>query len=325
MERAVIGIDLGGTNIKSVLLDAATGRVLHSRRADTQAVRGVAAVVANIATAVRGELAAAGKIRRTVAAAGIGAAGLVDRGTVRNSPNLPGWQGAVPLLRLLKKELTGTTVPLVVENDVNAMVLAEQRRGAARGCRHVVGLTLGTGVGGGIIADGRLYRGGRGGAGELGHTVISEDGPPCLCGNRGCLEALVGSRAIVARYRGMTRRRDPVPDGAITVAMIAERARRGDKGAVRALRETGRLLGVGLANVVNTFDPQVIVIGGGVAGAGGLILDPAVREMRRRAMPYNAASVRVRRARLGPLAGAIGAALAAAEEAVRGDGGGLAR
>ncbi|MCU0607695.1 MAG: ROK family protein [Candidatus Edwardsbacteria bacterium] len=324
MERALIGIDLGGTNIKSVLLDPATGRVLHAARTDTQAGSGVKAVVSNIVSAIARQQAVAKNQRRHCLAIGVGSAGLVDRGTVRNSPNLPGWQGAVPLSRLLGKELAGSGIPIVVENDVNAMVLAEQRLGAARGCRQVVGLTLGTGVGGGIIIDGRLYRGCRGGAGELGHTVISEDGPPCLCGNRGCLEALVGAAAIVARYRG----RDPGTRGkrpGTTVAMISAAARRGDRRAVAALRETGRLLGVGLANIVNTFDPEMIVIGGGVAGAGGLILEPAVREMERRAMPYNAAHVRVRRAGLGPQAGAIGAALAAADGIARGDGRGRAR
>ena len=197
---ALIGIDLGGTNIKSVLLDAATGKVLHSEQSDTQAGRGVAAVVANIASAIRQQLPVAKNQQRRVVAIGVGSAGLVDKGVVRTSPNLPGWQSEVPLLRLLTKELKGSTIPVVIENDVNTMILAEQRLGAAKGFAHVIGLTLGTGVGGGIILNGRLYRGSRGGAGELGHTVICKDGPKCLCGNSGCLEALVGTTAIIARY-----------------------------------------------------------------------------------------------------------------------------
>ncbi|MDI6740619.1 MAG: ROK family protein [Candidatus Edwardsbacteria bacterium] len=312
MKPVLIGIDLGGTNIKSVLLDAATGKILHSEQSDTQAGRGVAAVVANIASAIYQQRAAAKNQHRRVAAIGVGSAGLVDKGFVRNSPNLPGWQGAVPLLRLLKQELKGSTIPVVIENDVNTMILAEQRIGAAKGFAHVIGLTLGTGVGGGIILDGRLYRGSRGGAGELGHTVICKDGPKCLCGNNGCLEALVGTRAIINRYCFLKSEiRNQKSE--ITVATIAARARHSDRNARASLHETGRLLGVGLANIVNTFNPEVIVIGGGVAQAGKLILDPAIKEMKRRAMPYNAAQVKVKPARLGPWAGAIGAALAAGD------------
>jgi len=244
MHRALIGIDLGGTNIKSVLLDAATGKVLHSEQSDTQAVRGVTAVVANIASAINRQLAVAKNQQRRVAAIGVGSAGLVDQGIVRNSPNLPGWQDAVPLLRLLQKRLKGSKIPVVIENDVNAMILAEQRLGAARGFAHVIGLTIGTGVGGGIILNGRLYRGSRGGAGELGHTVICKDGPKCLCGNSGCLEALVGTTAIIARYCSLKSRiKNPKSD--ITVEKIAELAKHGDRNASTAFQETGRLLGVG--------------------------------------------------------------------------------
>ncbi len=310
MKQAIIGVDLGGTNIKSVMLGARGMEILNRRCTESRADRGVNAVVTSLATAIRRQQGHARRQGWRAAAVGVGSAGLVDRGVVRNSPNLPGWQGAVPLLRLLRRELGDPALPVVIENDVNCMVLAEQRLGAARGRSQVVGLTLGTGVGGGIIVDGRLYRGSRGGAGELGHMVISEDGPPCLCGNRGCLEALVGARAIVARYRALRPRTDP--SSLLTVADIAASAKRGDRGARAALRETGRLLGAGLATIVNIFDPEMIVIGGGVAGAGALILGPAASEMRRRAMPYNAARTKVRRARLGMWAGAIGAALAAA-------------
>ncbi len=309
MKKTIIGIDLGGTNIKSVLLDAATRGILGQASRPTQAEAGVARVVENIARVVEGHLSEARRIGRRVIGAGVGSAGLVDRGVVRNSPNLPGWQGAVPLRRLLDKRLSQHRLPIVIENDVNAFVLAEQRLGAARDLENVIGLTLGTGVGGGIIIDGKLYRGTTGGAGELGHMVIKHDGPRCKCGNTGCLESLVGSQAIVNRYNDLRFRAHQRLSNDITVAEIAANARRRDALAVQALAETGRLLGIGLANLVNIFNPQAIVIGGGVAQAGRLILMPAIAEMRTRAMPYNARGVKVLKAKLGELAGAIGASL----------------
>lgn len=309
MKKAVIGIDLGGTNIKSALLDAATLRILGQASRPTQAGEGVARVVENIAQAVEEHLLAAGRIGGRVIGAGVGSAGLVDRGMVRNSPNLPGWQGVVPLQRLLEKRLVKHRLSIAVENDVNAFLLAEQRLGAARGLDNVIGLTLGTGVGGGIIVDGKLYRGTTGGAGELGHMVIKHDGPKCNCGNQGCLEALVGSRAIVNRYNDLRFRAHQRMAKNITVAEIAMNARKRDALATQALAETGRLLGIGLANLVNVFNPQAIVVGGGVAQAGRLILSPAIAEMRARAMPYNVRGVKVVTAKLGEMAGAIGASL----------------
>jgi glucokinase len=167
-------------------------------------------------------------------------------------------------------------------------------------------------VGGGVIIGGRLYHGTGGGAGELGHAVICKDGPACKCGNRGCLEAFVGAGAIIARYRAL-KSEIKNRKSRITVAQIAEWATHGDGDARAALRETGTLLGVALANYVNIFNPAVIVIGGGVAQAGRMILGPAVAEMKRRAMPHNARHVAVKQAKLGPWAGAIGAALIAGD------------
>ncbi len=309
MRTALMGLDLGGTNIKSVLLDARSLKVIIKRQIPTLAHLGSGAVIRILAGEIRYLLRVAGSKNISVTAIGLGSAGLVNRGTVRNSPNLPGWQGAVPLERLLKKELPGLKIPLTIDNDANCFALAETFCGAGKGFQNVVGLTLGTGVGGGLVLDGKLYRGSTGGAGELGHTSIKYDGPRCLCGNRGCLEAMVGSVAIVKRYNDLRFRRHLplVPD--ITVAIISSRAKKRDTAAVRTLAETGTLLGVGLANYLNTFNPQAVVIGGGVAQAGKYILDPAIKEMKQRAMPFNVLGIKVKAARLGPWAGAIGAAL----------------
>ena len=181
MRTALMGLDLGGTNIKSVLLDARSLKAIVKRQIPTLAHLGSGAVIKILAGEIGYLLRVAGSKNIGVAAIGLGSAGLVNRGIVRNSPNLPGWQNAVPLERLLKKELPGLRIPLAIDNDANCFVLAETFCGAARGFQNVVGLTLGTGVGGGLVLDGKLYRGSTGGAGELGHTSIKYDGPRCLC------------------------------------------------------------------------------------------------------------------------------------------------
>ncbi|MBI4725613.1 ROK family protein [candidate division TA06 bacterium] len=308
MKSVLLGLDLGGTNIKGVLLDAKTLKPVHRLQVPTSARRGARAVIGTMAAAIRKLVGWAAANKMSVRAIGIGSAGLVNRGTVRNSPNLPGWQDAVPLEQLLKNELKGLNVPLAIDNDANCFVLAETFCGAVKGYQDVVGLTLGTGVGGGIVLGGKLYRGFTGGAGELGHVSIKYDGPSCLCGNKGCLEAMVGAGAIVRRYRFLNSK-FKIQNSKFTVVEISVRAKRGEVAAVKALAETGILLGVGLANYVNIFNPQAIVIGGGVAQAGKYIMKPVVREMKQRAMPYNALGVKVKLARLGPWAGAIGAAL----------------
>ena len=315
MRTALMGLDLGGTNIKSVLLDARSLKVIVKRQIPTLAHLGSGAVIKIMAGEIGYLLRVAGSKNIGVAAIGLGSAGLVNKGTVRNSPNLPGWQNAVPLERLLKKELPGLNIPLAIDNDANCFVLAETFCGAAKGSQDVVGLTLGTGVGGGLVLDGKLYRGSTGGAGELGHTSIKYDGPRCLCGNRGCLEAMVGANAIIVRY-GELNSKFKIQNSKFTVADISVRARKGESAAIKALAETGTLLGVGLANYANIFNPQAIVIGGGVAQAGKYILDPAIKEMKRRAMPFNVLGIKVKPAKLGPWAGAIGAALLAKKKII---------
>jgi glucokinase len=202
-----------------------------------------------------------------------------------------------------------------VLNDANAFVVAEWRAGAGRGASSLVGLTLGTGVGGGIILLGRLWTGRNGTAGEIGHMPLLVDGPLCACGARGCLEALVGTRAILGRYRSARGRADVADDGRLTPQEIARRARSGDENARATYRETGRLLGLGLVGLTHLLDPERFVIGGGVAGAADLLL-PAVEEaLHAGAMLPARLLPRVFPASLGPDAGWIGAAFAA-----RGDG-----
>ncbi len=304
MRKAILGLDLGGTNIKSVLFDPAINKIITQGQKPTQAGFGISRVVDNIVSLIKDNLDAAKISRHKITALGIGSAGLVEKGMVRNSPNLPGWQGSVPLLKLIRNKMPGVDLPILIENDVNCLVAAEYAIGAAKGYSEVVGLAIGTGVGGGIIVGGKLVTGAHGGAGELGHMTVKMDGPLCKCGNHGCLEAMIGTDAIIQRFRQHSH-----SDATVTVAQISKLAKSKDPAAIKTLSETGKLLGVALASIANIFNPQVIVLGGGVIQAGRLLIDPAKQEMLKRVMPYNAKGLKIRTARLGPVAGAVGAAI----------------
>lgn len=306
-----IGIDVGGTKIAAGAVDG-EGRVLARRQIPTESSE-PGAIVGGI-TKVGRELRAAAPMARAV---GVGAAALVATGgVILGAPNLA-WRNMH--LRQMVEDRLG--LPAVVDNDANVAALAEALYGAGRGAGHVVMLTLGTGVGGGLVFDGRLYRGAHGVGGELGHMVILPGGPRCACGNDGCLEALASGTAIGRMARA--RAEEPVakrvlemaggsPD-AITGEIVGEAGAGGDPFAREILAEAGRYLGIGIANCVNIFDPDVVIVGGGVgAGLGELILAPARAAMEdliveRRSRP----AVPVLAASLGADAGIIGAAVLA--------------
>lgn len=313
----VVGVDLGGTNLRAALVDA-SGALHERHRMATDAGAGVDAVVSRIAEAVRH--VAAGH-EGEIEGVGIGAPGLVDplHGIVRIPPNLPGWQ-EVPLAALVRK---ATGYPTRVGNDTNMVALAEWKCGAGRGARHMVCLTLGTGVGGGLVLDSRLYLGARGGAAEIGHMTVDPEGPPCKCGNRGCLERLIGAEGMVERARqvidagageGMLSEAGGDPRK-VTPEIIARAAGRGDGAARELLRESGEYLGIALASIVNLLDPEIIVIGGGISRAGELVLGPARATMRRRSMRLEGREIPVVPAALGDDAGVIGASFLARGEA----------
>ena len=251
-------------------------------------------------------------------ACGCGCAGLVDRtsGIVRTSPNLPSWRD-VELSKALEDRLGLSTT---LENDANAAAYAEYIAGAARGSTNAVMLTLGTGVGGGIVLGGRLYRGSHGTAGEIGHSTISLDGPLCSCGARGCLETLLSAASIATRAADLKAagRRSSLAavsaDRAITAKDVGEAAADGDAVAVEALGAAGILLGAGLATVVQILDPDVIVVGGGGAAVGEHLLGPARREMMARVQGCDFRAPRVVPAELGEAAGVVGAALLARDD-----------
>jgi glucokinase len=235
-----------------------------------------------------------------------------DRGVAVQAVNLA--LVDVPFRDLMAERLD---LPVYVDNDANAAALAEHRFGAAAGSRHSVTLTIGTGIGGGLVLDDRLYRGAQGAGAELGHMVVDLDGPPCQgnCPNRGCLEAVASGTALAREARETAA---AAPDSALGRAaaegrelsgpLVAELAHDGDEAALAVLTLIGRRLGVGVSNIVNVFNPEVVVMGGGVMGAGELLLEPLRDEMRARALPPGRDYVRVVAARFGAEAGMVGAA-----------------
>lgn len=249
------------------------------------------------------------------AAVGVGAAGMVDfaAGTMAFAPNLP--LRDVPI-RDLVAERSG--LPCVVDNDANAAAWAEYRMGAGRGSRHMLLVTVGTGIGGGIVWDDVLYRGSHGFAAEIGHVIVEPNGPPCGCGNLGCWEQVASGRALDRLGREEAGRHPEgavaslAGGGAVTGVHVTDAAKAGDPAAIRIVEEVGRRLGQGLAGLVNILDPDLIVIGGGVAEEGDLILGPARRAMGQAVeAPEHRPKVPVVPAALGNDAGAIGAAVLA--------------
>lgn len=306
--RVFAGIDIGGTAIK-ILTVSSTGRVFARGAIDTMPAEGPSHAFRRIADALR-------SLSRghEIAAAGIGCAGLIDvrKGWLRESPNLPAWN-ATPLARVARRALD---VYITIDNDATSAAYGEYRKGSLRNVRNLVFITLGTGVGGGVIVDGRVLRGAGNYAGEIGHTVINEDGPRCRCGARGCLEAYAGTYAMVRDVRAaLAQRRSRyltrwVADGEpLTPRLIMDAARRGDAVAKRVVRSAGEHLGTGIASMINVFNPEAVVIGGGVAASLDLLLPHIERVVARRAFEQSAAMARIVASRLGNDATAVGAAL----------------
>ncbi|MGH2401787.1 MAG: ROK family protein [Candidatus Limnocylindria bacterium] len=292
-----LGLDLGATNVKWTVLehDAGEWRVLD---------RGHDATPTTAPEAVLARLVEVGRTALSdwpgVGSLGIGVPGLYDAesGAARFLPNLPGdWSGR-PVAGPIG---TALGLPAFLINDARAFGLAELRMGAGRGCATMAGLTLGSGVGGVVVVDGRVHFGHDGTGGEVGHQTIEADGPPCTCGNRGCLEALTRADRIAAAC------------GTQTAEQAVEAARAGDERAVGGLARIGGYLGIGIANLIVLLTPDRVVIGGGVSAAGDLLLEPIRAEVRRRVHVTDLDRVEIVAAELGTWAGAIGAAVYGAE------------
>lgn len=315
--RYVLGIDIGGTNLV-VGCVAKDGSALHGlASAPTHAEAGASDVVDRLVAMAR---RCVDETRRTVPGAeivgvGAGAPGPLDtrRGIVLLTPNL-GWVN-FPLRQIIRDRLE---LPAALDNDANCAVLGEWWVGAARGTRHAIGITIGTGVGGGLILDGKLYHGASGVAGEIGHTTIDTEGRRCKCGNYGCLEAYasgpnIALRAVEAIEAGAETRLPDLVGGRldhITAQIVYEAARAGDELALEVVNDTARFLGAGIANLLNVFNPEVVVVCGGVTLAGDHLFVPLRRETARRAFKPAVSACRIVPGELVGTAGVYGAAKA---------------
>jgi glucokinase len=318
----VLAVDIGGTKIITALISN-NGRILAQDRCPTLADEGAPAVIDRLFSAMDGLMSQSNTEPSQLGGISIAAAGAIDsgRGLITVSPNLPGWRD-VPLGEMVREKYR---VDAFLVNDASAAALGEHRFGAGRGVSNLILLTLGTGIGGGIVINGEMYDGACGSAGEIGHMVIDTDGPECGCGNRGCLEALASGTAVAreAISRISKGEESSLVDmvageiGSITAEEVSTAARNGDSLALAVLSQAAHYLGVGMVNLVNIFNPEMIILGGGMAQLGSLFIGPAKKVVAERAFPISAQAVRIVTAQLGNEAGVYGAAAFALDQRIR--------
>jgi glucokinase len=305
----IIAVDLGGTQLRAALCTA-DGTVHNRVSKKTRAKRGPEVVLEHIAQTITEIWPAKDKVR----AVGISAAGPLDpyNGVVLGSPNLPGWVN-IPLRDIMSERLG---VPIFVGNDANLAALGEHSFGAGRGYDNMVYMTISTGIGGGIIVDGKLLLGHKGLAGEIGHVVLQPNGPQCGCGNRGCLEALASGTAIgrQAQTLAATGRAPAILAAAdgdvmlVSAKSVGLAAAQGDKVALKLLRRAGRYIGIAIANLMHLFNPECFVLGGGVTHTGDLLFKPIRRTARRQVqVPQYVTDTKIVPAALGDDVGLLGA------------------
>jgi glucokinase len=307
----VLAIDIGGTKLAAGVVDAA-GRILARGEVPTLATEGPARVLERIAGLGKDLLGSSKVSVGAVHRIGVGCAGPVDRlaGLVLNPPNLPGWT-RVALADHLRQAFG---LPVILENDANAAALGEFRYGAGQGARSLVYLTVSTGIGGGIVLDGKIWHGLKDAAGEIGHMTIVPNGPRCGCGSRGCLEAMASGPSIARRARealasGRSSRLGEVPS--LTAADVVRLARVGDEVAREVWEGTVRYLSLGVVAAIMILAPERVVIGGGVTEAGEFLFEPLRREVRGRVKLAPMESVPILPAALGRDVGILGAAAVA--------------
>ncbi len=309
--RLFVGVDMGGTNVK-VAAVRESGEVVEALSLPSEVELGPKHVQEQIERGIGALFERFG--REEFAAVGVGAAGSVDdTGVVKYPPNFPGWE--VEGLGERLRRFTG--LPVWVDNDANVAAIGEARFGAGKGFTDFLCITLGTGVGGGLFLRGEIYRGPGFAAGEVGHITVDMNGPQCKCGSYGCLERFVGARYIVERavqklrQQGGGRKLTDSVKGELdrlTPKVISEAALAGDEVALEVMYETGTVIGVAMASVVNLLNLQRIIVSGGVAQAGDLILQPLRQMLSARALPVPRSQCDVVAAQLGPHAGVLGAA-----------------
>jgi glucokinase len=315
-KKYTFGIDLGGTNIKVALLKN-TNDIVEKTVIETHRYKGKAKLITEIIRTIKCIMSTNNVAKNEVAGIGIGVAGPIDfdRGFIHVLTNIKGWKNT-PLKQILTKK---TGIKTFVDNDVNVVTLGELKYGAGKGFQDILCLTLGTGVGGGIVLNGHLYRGPNFTAGEIGHIPINVIGPKCNCGGIACVERYVGNRYIILRAKELVKKDKKSlilkyvnnRPSKITPKIISQAAKNKDKTALLIWREVGNYLGIALSGLINTFNPELIVIGGGVAKAGKPLFDSIKKTIKLRAMKNPATFVNVVPAVLGEEAGIIGASVLA--------------
>ena len=310
-EKYIIGVDFGGTNIKIAIFDKkykiVANQVLSTANTKTRRIiygnttgADSAGLIQAIINAIKHMIQNKGIDKKQVLGIGIGVPGPIDinKGIIHFLPNVPGYKD-IKLVDMLKRSLG---INAFMDNDANLFTLSETLLGAAKGYSNVVGITLGTGVGGGLVLSDKLYRGSKFMAGEIGHIPIAMHGRKCNCGNRGCLEAYIGNQRILQQAKRVFKK-------SLGLEELSHLAKKGNADAIRIWQGVGGLLGFALTGVVNLLNPDAIVIGGGVAKAGKVLFDSIRNTIRGCAMPKQARQVKVLNSKFGQNAGLIGAAL----------------
>lgn len=316
----IISIDFGATFVKLGKLSLA-GTILEKDFFPTKGFKSRNSLIAKM---VERASYLIGKDKNRILGIGVGVPGQVDykKGVIYNLTNVKGWKG-IALRGILKKRLK--PLPVFVDNDANAAALGEAEWGAAKGYKHIVCVTLGSGVGGGLVIDGEVYRGRSYSAGEIGHVCIERYGPGCNCGGFGCVEAFVGNsyivRDVVKKLKGGQRSTILKLAGGkysnITPEVIDRASRKGDRFSINVWKEAGYNVGIGLSNIVNILNPEIIVIGGGVSKTGRVLFDAIRKAIHERAIPIFTKGLVVKRAKFVEDAGIVGAAALVKQELVR--------
>ena len=313
MKKYRVGVDIGGTNVKIALVDF-DGKIIYSNTVPTRAEMGYEAGVNNIKQAIKELTSETGADAKTIEAIGFGLPGQIDykEGIVKNLPNIPGWVN-IPLAKIIEDEFS---IPTRLDNDVRCAALGELNFGAGKGCENLICITVGTGIGSGIVLNGKLVRGASNAAGEIGHIKMDMTGGPlCGCGDYGCFEAYASGPAIVTMAKEYVsggksaKYKEMATDGIITPYIVAQAALQGDAVSIQIFKQMGKIIGTGLSSVINLLNPEKIIIGGGVADAGEILLDPIRKAIIDRAMPIQANAVQIVPAQLANTAGVIGASL----------------
>lgn len=310
-----IGIDVGGTNVKIALVDK-NGKIIYSNSVPTYAKMGYEYTVNNIKQAIKDLMKETNTTAKDIDGIGFDFPGQVDykTGVVKLAPNIPGWVN-VPIAQMIEEEFH---IPTRIDNDVRCAALGEMKFGAGQGCENFVCITVGTGIGSGLVINGQLVRGASNAAGEIGHIKLQmKDGLICGCGDTGCLEAYASGPSIVAMAQDYIkggkstkfREMAAAEGGEITPYMVAKAAEAGDPVAKRIFEIVGEYIGIGLTSVINLLNPEKVIIGGGVAEAGDLLLDPIRKTIKERAMVVAGSAVEIVPAQLGNSAGVIGASM----------------